>query len=233
MIKAILYWLVVYLPVLWLLSPFLFPRVYRRITGWIAERSLEGEHGIARDDARLSELGRSVAAAAGLSGAKFHLLLGDQLNAVALPNGKIYVWMGLYLLVRDRPDQLAGVLAHELGHLECDHFLRRVRFAFALQAAFFWTGRGWLGGFARRAVSAVLTSGYSRTQEREADRAAVRILEKSGRSAAGLAELLDHLGGLEGDATLHSTFLGSHPACRERATAIRGWMRTDLLPSGA
>jgi len=51
----------------------------------------------------------------------FRILAIDEVNAVSLPGGWIYVYQGLIDATRDNPDQLAGVIAHEIGHVAARH----------------------------------------------------------------------------------------------------------------
>jgi predicted Zn-dependent protease len=152
----------------------------------------------------------------------------DTANAFALPGGRIGVNTGLIKKVPS-VDSLAGVLAHELAHVEQRHGLRAVVRSVGLVAA--WNVLvGDLGGLtgilAQGATMAVLTD-YSREQESEADAAGARTLALAGFDPAGLAtffELLRDEPGTEMPAAL--AWLSSHPAHDERIAALEA-----LVPS--
>ena len=164
-------------------------------------------------------------------------------NAFALPNGVIILTDQLVMLARD--DQaVLGVLAHELGHLQRRHALRRM-----LQGL----GVGVIVNLFVGDVSAVLTAvptllldqKYSRDFEREADQYAIAMLRANAVPLAPMADLFVKLGNSagRGDAqkdrtdtasvppatpkkAQHSTdvtgdFFSSHPSDAERIAALR------------
>ena len=135
-------------------------------------------------------------------------------NAYALPGGKIYLLDGL-LKKAEKPDEVAGVLAHELGHVQHRDSLRKI-----IQTG----GTSFLIGLLFGDVtggSAVLFVGrtlfdasYSRDQERAADAFAIDVMHKLGRSPKGLGELLVRVTG--NDASNSMTLLSSHPLSDDR-----------------
>jgi Zn-dependent protease with chaperone function len=135
-------------------------------------------------------------------------------NAFALPGGKVYLLDGL-LKKADKVDEVAGVLAHELGHVQHRDSLRKI-----IQTG----GTSFLIGLLFGDVtggSAVLFVGrtlfdasYSRDQERAADDFAIDVMHKLGRSPKGLGELLVRVTGNGADKNL--TLLSSHPVSDDR-----------------
>ncbi|MCC2672972.1 MAG: uncharacterized protein K0Q72_5444 [Armatimonadetes bacterium] len=227
MLLKLLGLLVVGWPLVKLVLALCYPNVLRRLAGRKAQRAIEEQYGRGdrRQEQEVARVGHALATAAGYRGAQFYILRGPTCNAVALPNGRIYVWEGLLRLTGSDPDRLAGVLAHELGHLECDHFLQRARFALVLETTLGWLGGSWVSRMSSVLIRDLLSTGFSRAQEREADDAACRLLKKAGRSPEGLASLLEALESGE----VPSSLLGTHPAARERAAQIRTWMRRTPL----
>lgn len=139
-------------------------------------------------------------------------------NAFALPGGYIYLFNGLIQRARS-PDELAGVLAHEIGHVKLRHGLRS-----AIQAG----GLGFLlgtvfgdfaGGTAVVVASrALLQSAFSRDAEREADRFGVELMLRAGGDPAGLARFFD---GAPSSGPGALAWIASHPTHAEREQAIR------------
>jgi hypothetical protein len=129
--------------------------------------------------AALDALVAKLAAAGGMAATapvRARVVDDPTVNALAAPGGEILVYRGLL----DRAasaDELAGVLAHEIGHVEHRHGLRGVARAAGL---FVLTG-ALSGGSDAVALAAVLVGlSYSRDFEREADASGARILAAPG-----------------------------------------------------
>ncbi|MEM7200043.1 MAG: M48 family metallopeptidase [Planctomycetota bacterium] len=150
-------------------------------------------------------------------------------NAFAAPGGRIVVFSGL-LDQCPSADALAGVLAHEIAHVERRHGLKHLLRAFGL--IYFATSMvgGGVEGFAGAESVAELSSGllilkYSRDHEREADRIAVAKLRAAGRDARGLVEFFDFIAGMEEKVMIdHVPWLSTHPLGKERRAALRALM---------
>jgi Zn-dependent protease with chaperone function len=148
-------------------------------------------------------------------------------NAFALPGGRIYLFRGL-LAKAENPDEIAGVLAHELGHLKHRDGTRNVIYnggtSFLIGLLFGdITGSGALILVSRTLVN----SSYSREAEQDADAFAIEVMHKLGRSPKGLGELLFRVTGKEGDRSL--SILASHPLTEDRLARMRA---EDRPPSG-
>jgi Zn-dependent protease with chaperone function len=139
-------------------------------------------------------------------------------NALALPSGQIVLTDELVRLLEDDNDALMGVLAHELGHFQRRHLMRRVVHATATGAAtmaLFGDASGMLA-----TVPAVLLDlKYSRDAELEADDFAAGLMKAAGLDPARLAVALERLAG-DGEHT--GAYLSSHPATGERVARLRG-----------
>jgi Zn-dependent protease with chaperone function len=152
-------------------------------------------------------------------------------NAFALPGGKVYLLSGLLDKSRQQ-DEVIGVLAHELGHLEHRDHLRRI-IATGGTAVFVNMLFGDVtGGAAMIAIgNTLLTASYSRENEKQADDFAAQTLETLGRPAKPLGELLIRITSEDGDdlpAILHD-----HPLSEERlkrlTVADKGTTKPPLL----
>jgi len=148
-------------------------------------------------------------------------------NAFALPGGRIYVFSGLLAKV-DNPDEIAGVLAHELGHLKHRDSVREVIHnggsSFLIGLLFGdITGSGAVI-FASRSL---VTASYSREAEQDADSFAIDVMHRLGRSPKGLGELLFRVTGKEGDKSL--SILANHPLTEDR---LKRMNEEDRPPSG-
>lgn len=138
-------------------------------------------------------------------------------NAVALPGGRIYLFEGLLQRARD-PDEVAGVIAHEIGHAEHRDGLRSVirnggtSFLFGLLFGDI-TGSGAVI-FASRTL---LDASHSREAETAADDFAIRAMTRLGRSPARLGEFLVRITGNGG----RTTIIDSHPVSSERLERMK------------
>ncbi|TMK47338.1 MAG: M48 family metallopeptidase [Alphaproteobacteria bacterium] len=135
-------------------------------------------------------------------------------NAFALPGGKVYLFSGL-LAKAENSDEIAGVLAHELGHLKHRDNMRGLIYnggtSFLIGLLFGdITGSGALI-FASRSL---VTASYSREAEQNADTFSVAVMQRLGRSPKAMGELLLRVTGKEGDRSL--SILSNHPLTEDR-----------------
>jgi len=136
-------------------------------------------------------------------------------NAFALPGGKVYVLSGL-LDKAESPDELAGILAHELGHLKHHDNMRGLIYnggtSFLIGLLFGDVTGSSAVIFASRSV---VEASYSREAETNADTFAIEIMHKLGRSPKPAAELMFRITGKEGGSGF-ATILASHPLTEDR-----------------
>jgi Zn-dependent protease with chaperone function len=155
-------------------------------------------------------------------------------NAFALPNGTIIVTDQL-VDIAGKDEEILGVLAHELGHLDRRHSLRML-----IQGSMVGFLVGWyLGDVSNVAAglpAALLQARYSRDFEREADDYAERMLSANGMAPAALAQLLDRMR-IQADCD-HGAgydpfrgYLRSHPATDERILRLGGTPRAFKCPA--
>ncbi|MBB4429674.1 hypothetical protein GGD66_008278 [Bradyrhizobium sp. CIR48] len=149
-------------------------------------------------------------------------------NAFALPGGKVYVLRGL-LDKAQNPDELAGILAHELGHLKHYDNMRGLIYnggtSFLIGLLFGDVTGSSAVIFASRTV---VEASYSREAETAADTFAIEIMHKLGRSPKPAFELMYRITGKEGGSTLTS-ILASHPLTEDRLARMT---REDRPVSG-
>ena len=140
-------------------------------------------------------------------------------NAFALPGGTVYVFKGL-LARAEGPDEIAGVLAHEFGHLRHRDSTRNLitsgGTSFLIGLLFGdITGSGALV-FASRTL---VTSSYSREAEQNADSFSIDTMHRLGRSPKAMGELLLRVTGKDEDKTL--SILSSHPLTEDRLARMK------------
>ncbi len=135
-------------------------------------------------------------------------------NAFALPGGKVYLLSGL-LAKAENQDEVVGVLAHELGHLQHrDHLRRMIADGGAAYLIGLLFGHVTGGGALIYTSKTLLFAAHSRESEAAADAFAAATLGKLGRPAKPLGELLLRVTGPENDGV--ATILHDHPLSQER-----------------
>lgn len=154
---------------------------------------------------------------------RLRVIRDPEMNAFCLPNGGIYVNLGLLARVRNE-DQLAAILAHEGGHFTHRHGVRQHESAVTTAA---WVRYSRLaGGLPGKAIGSLLglssISGFSRELEREADLAGFGRLTAAGfdpREAVRMFESLYEESKAQG--LKESVFFASHPRLQERIESFR------------
>ncbi len=140
----------------------------------------------------------------------------SEANAIALPGGYIYVFQGLIEKARD-PDELAGVVAHEIGHVAHRDGTRSVLQAAGLSFLFGMLLGDFVGGGAVIiAAKVLLQSSYSRDVEASADAFAVRLMTDIGGDPRALGTILDRIAGTHSGVSI----LQNHPETKNRINAI-------------
>ncbi|HEY3398943.1 MAG TPA: M48 family metalloprotease [Armatimonadota bacterium] len=195
--------------------------------GEVAARYYEEEYGVCHNPTLLRwvrEVGAQVSASSARGDLKcrFGLLNSGEINAFTLPGGRIYCDVGLLGHV-DSDDELAGVLAHEVGHVQDRDFQRimeRQTLLWALGQAL--AGRVNSTGMMGYRVAQLLDGlGQSRRQEAEADREGARISLRAGYDPQGVAEFLGLIAEGQSRWSYWQTLLATHPESRQREASVR------------
>lgn len=154
-------------------------------------------------------------------------------NAFALPDNSIVVTDDLIQLA-EHPDELTGVLAHEIAHIEENHVMTNVIRQMGA-GVFFDVVFGGAGVGQVIAVASVNLASlrYTRGDEVEADVRGLDYLDAAEINSAGLAHLFARFRELEEEqgAGEFPTILSSHPATPARAAAAQARAREGLQPS--
>lgn len=184
----------------------------------------------------LNLLGQSLAMVSDkpetFGGYRFLLLDSDEINAFAAPGGFIFVTRGMARLCSSE-DELAAVLAHEIGHVQNNHGLRAIkssRLVSAFTILAIETTRTLAGDEVKQLTEAfegsvsdithtLMTSGYARRLERDADAAAVTIMRRLGYDPTGLSRMLEEMERQMKPGRLD--FASTHPPPNDRISDVR------------
>jgi Zn-dependent protease with chaperone function len=152
-----------------------------------------------------------------------------QPNAFALPGERTIIINDALIQLAESPDEVAGVLAHELGHIAHHHVtsnvIRNVGAGIFLDVVFGGAGAGQTLAMASVNLAALK---YDREDEAEADASALDYLDAAHIDPSALARFFDRIGAYvteHGGSEDFPTLLSSHPATAERAAAARARAR--------
>jgi beta-barrel assembly-enhancing protease len=150
---------------------------------------------------------------------RFGVLESEDLNAFALPGGYVFVTRGLLVLMRNEAE-LAGVLGHEIAHVNLRHHLKLYKQGQAISIV-----GGLIGQRSERSAAAqlllgkgaeALTRGLDKDAEFEADRAGVVLATRAGYAPYGLPGVLRTLGERNPREASLALLFKTHPLPQER-----------------
>ena len=157
-------------------------------------------------------------------------------NAFALPGGRILVTTGLFG-VADRPEEVAGVLAHEMAHVVRQHQLRQLIATagpYYVLKVFISDSRGF-AAIVSHGSQFLVHQGFSRELEREADEAGWHFLEAANVDPRGLIGFLKKLMADPIQQTIEKSplqILNSHPPTAERVEHLEDLWKHARKKSG-
>ena len=160
---------------------------------------------------------------------QFFILNIPEINAFSVPGGKIFVNSGLVLLVENE-DELAGVIAHEIGHSVARHVAKRSEKGqkISLAALGAILAGILMGGQAAGAIATTTVAAsqaallkFSREDEDEADYLGLKFMERAGYDPMGMITMMKKLSREEGPAAgKPPAYLLTHPAAEERMASL-------------
>ncbi len=200
-----------------------------RFSAWRTARELD-QRSTELADPVLKRLCDRMADALDLKRIKVHIYEIDPVNGLAAPDGRIFITRGFYRKYRDgevSAEEMASVIAHELGHVALGHSRRRMidfsgqnalRTALAMILSRFIPG---LGVYIANALTTLLAARLSRGDEYEADAYASALLTKAGIGTGPQKSLFSKLESLtQSRSGAVPAWLMSHPKTAERIAAI-------------
>jgi len=156
---------------------------------------------------------------------EFFVLNSPVINAFAIPGGKVFLNSGLILLVESE-DELAGVIAHEIGHVVARHIAKQSEAGLKLALA---TLGAMLAGIllGPQAAATVATTStaagtavmlkYSRENEEEADYLGLKFMERAGYDPRAMVSMFKKMRRISGPAASDPpAYLLTHPAVEQR-----------------
>lgn len=199
-----------------------------QFSAWRTRRELDDRSTVLTDP-MLKALTARMARALDLKRIRVHVYEIEPVNGLAAPDGRIFLTRGFlrkYHAGEVNAEELASVIAHELGHVALGHSRRRmidfsgqnaIRIALATVLNRFLPG---IGALIASGLVTVLAAGLSRTDEYEADAYAAALLTKAGIGTGAQKSLFGKLGKLTGAGGGPPVWLASHPKTEDRIRAI-------------
>jgi predicted Zn-dependent protease len=192
----------------------------------------------AKLQAYVNRVGRWVAAQSGRADLKwtFGVIQSADINAFAAPGGYVLVTRGLYERLQDE-SQLAGVLGHEIAHVQQKHHLKVVQQQQLMSAGSSVLSRQLKGEETIQRIigsgAEILARGLDKNAEFEADRIGVVLAARAGYDPYGLPAVLQDIGAVSKESDSVSLLFKTHPhpderlavlgeAMGERMDAVRG-----------
>ena len=164
---------------------------------------------------------------------KFHVINVNTFNAFAIPAGYIFINSGL-VAAMDNEDELAGILAHEIAHVNARHISQKIERSKKIGwASLAGMAAGVLVGAAgspeagqaltmgSQAAGAAAELSYSRDNEIQADQLGLIYLKDAGYNGKGLLKILKKMRSKQWFSTEQiPTYMRTHPAIDERITYL-------------
>lgn len=212
-----------------ILLAILYGLIVWRFSAWRMARELD-EKSTELVDPSLKPLFDRMAAALDLPRIRVHLYEVAPVNGLAAPDGRIFLTRGFYEKYRSGEvtgEELASVIAHELGHVALGHARRRMidfsgqnalRAGLAMALGRFLPG---IGAYLANMVTSLLAAHLSRSDEHEADEYASALLTKAGIGTGPQKSLFVKLDALtRSNRGAAPAWLLSHPKTADRIKAI-------------
>lgn len=150
---------------------------------------------------------------------KIHLLEKDEVNAFAIPNGHLVVYTGL-IANSDNQEELAGVISHEIAHIQLNHVMKKLVKEVGLSVLLSMTTGDNGPQVIKETAKMLSSSAFDRSQEKEADIKAVDYLIEADLNPEKFANFLYKQSEVEPEAIQYLTWISTHPDSKERGKYI-------------
>lgn len=178
----------------------------------------------------LDRVGQKIVAVSDRKDIEYHFTVieSDQINAFAAPGGYIYFYTGL-LKKMDNEAQMAAVMAHEISHVVARHGIKRLQATLGVALAYELALGDEDSEIIHTAVNlglGLLSAGYSRSNEREADDYGLTYLVRAGYDPQGMVGMLEKLAAIGGrsSAGVFEKLASTHPETQERIRNTKAQM---------
>ncbi len=177
-----------------------------------------------------NDIGQRVVAVCDRKTIEYHFTVieSDDINAFATPGGYVYIYTGLLKLMESEAE-LAAVTSHEISHIVARHGVKRLQQALGLSVLIeLVTGKS-DSKTLETAIAiglGVALSGYSRSNEREADEFGIHYMTLAGFNPKGATNMFEHMAAASpGKRNFFENLLATHPETQERISNANAKVR--------
>lgn len=150
---------------------------------------------------------------------KLHIINNSEVNAFALPNNHLILNSGL-ILASENQAELAGVIGHEIAHMELNHVMKKLIKEVGLAVIVSMTTGNNNGQVLKESAKLLSSTAYDRKLEKEADLKAVEYLENAQLDSEPFANFLFRFTLTESLHSKHLVWISTHPNSEDRAKYI-------------
>jgi len=185
----------------------------------------------------VNKVGKSIAMFAGRTEIEYHFAVidGEDINAYATPGGYVFLTKGA-LKAMENEIQLAGVLAHEIGHINLKHIMKDippprenkgvVDFLASLLVAQGAVVSSAMSQAVNKASDLLFSKGYKINDEYEADKTALIYTEETSYNPLGLIEFLENINVKDSEKEKKLIY-NTHPSPRERVSRLNSFIKAE------
>jgi len=155
---------------------------------------------------------------------KLHVVKKDEINAFALPNGHLVIHSGLITKSKS-PEEIAGVLSHELAHIELKHIMKKMISEIGLSVLINITTGNTNSEAIKETVKVLSSSSFERSLEKEADIKALEYMIQAKINPRPFAQFLYRLSLIEDPNAKYLEWVSSHPISKDRSEYINAYLK--------
>lgn len=150
---------------------------------------------------------------------KTHLIRKDEVNAFALPGGHLIIYTGL-INKAENPEELLGVMCHELAHIELQHVKKKLLKEIGLSVLLSITTGNAGSEIIQETVKQLSSSSFDRRLEKEADIKSVDYLIAANVNPKPFSDFLNRIAEDNSEMDKNFSWISTHPDSKERARYI-------------
>ena len=158
-----------------------------------------------------------------------NVIRSDEMNAWAMPGGKMAVYTGMVEKLKLTDDEIAAVVGHEMTHALLEHSKKALggQVLTGLGGSILASSTGVNGDLVGLGADLLATKPFSRYQESEADAGGVRLMAEAGYNPEAAVSVWEKMNKVQGGSSL--AILSTHPTNQARINAIRK-MLPEMMP---
>jgi predicted Zn-dependent protease len=154
---------------------------------------------------------------------KLHILKNEEVNAFALPNGHLVIYTGL-IVKSKKPEEMAGVLSHELAHIELKHIMKKLISEMGLSVLINISTGNTNSETIKKMANILSSSAFERALEKEADIKALEYMIQARINPRPFAHFLYRLSLNEDPNAKYLEWVSSHPISKDRSKYINAYL---------